>query len=128
MMEQTPGSMPLSLLQELCAQETQNYRSTRRSDEQYCLEIFRRAVVEAANEAWMALQEQFRENVLYWLRRHSRRVEALRVDTEQNYVDDTVKRLWQWSHNQRAELSALVEFNRQTGFKSLPGALKFLHD
>lgn len=71
--------------------------------------------MDSDNEAWIALQEQFRENVLYWLRCHSKRREALQVDTEQSYVDDAFRRLWQWGNNQKL------------AFRSLAGALKFLH-
>jgi DNA-directed RNA polymerase specialized sigma24 family protein len=115
-MEQAPDTMPLSALTYRCSQELGNYRQQKASDDRYCLEIFRRAMVDGDNEAWVALQERFRDNVLYWLRCHAKRQEALQIDTAQSYVDDTFKRLWQWSDNQKLE------------FRSLAGALKFLHD
>ncbi len=111
-----------------CAQEISNYHHGKLSDERYCLEIFRRALADDDNDSWIALQEQFRANVVFWLRRHSKRQEALQIENEQNYVDDTFKRFWQWGHNQRRAIGNLTEFDNLAGFNSLSGALKFLHD
>lgn len=125
-MEQPPDRMPLSLLQSRCAQEVGNYYHGKVSNECYCLEIFRRALVANDDDCWAALQEQFRAHVVFWLRRHSRRQEALQIESEENYVDDTFRRLWQWSYNQRAMLANLAEFDARLGFRSLAGALTFL--
>lgn len=126
-MEESLGETPLSILRSLCSQEIENYRSGDWSDDRYCLEIFRRAIVDHEEEAWAALQEQFREKVVCWLRAHSKSALALQIEPEQNYVDDTFKRLWQWAHNQRVELNALADFHGLVGFRSLPGAFAFLH-
>jgi DNA-directed RNA polymerase specialized sigma24 family protein len=125
-MEPSPDRMPLSLLISHCGQEISNYHQGNVSDERYCLEIFRRALVDDDNDSWAALQEQFQANVVFWLRRHSRRQDALQIESEQNYVDDTFKRLWQWGHNQRKVLDNLADFDGQKGFRSLAGALAFL--
>ena len=114
-MEQSPINMHLAALKYRCSLEINNYRQKKESDDRYCLEIFKRAIIDGDNEAWVALQEQFRENVLIWLRCHTKRQEALRIETEQNYIDDTFKRFWLWGNNQRFE------------FRSLAGALKFLN-
>lgn len=125
-MEQSPHRMPLSLLTSRCTQEVSNYHQGKVSDERYCLEIFRRALVDNDNDSWMALQEQFRANVVFWLRRHTRRQDALQVESEQDYVDDTFKRLWLWGYNQRKVLANLADFDAHEGFRSLAGALTFL--
>jgi len=114
-MEQSPINMHLAALKYRCSLEINNYRQKKESDDRYCLEIFKRAIIDGDNEAWVALQEQFRENVLIWLRCHTKRQEALRIETEQNYIDDTFKRFWLWGNNQRLE------------FRSLAGALKSLN-
>ncbi len=95
-MEQSPINMHLAALKYRCSLEINNYRQKKESDDRYCLEIFKRAIIDGDNEAWVALQEQFRENVLTWLRCHAKRQEALRIETEQNYIDDTFKRFWLW--------------------------------
>jgi DNA-directed RNA polymerase specialized sigma24 family protein len=114
-MEQSPIDMPIIALKQRCSQEISKYYQLKEGDDRYCLEIFRRAMIDGDNEAWIALQEQFRSNVLSWLHVHSKRQEALQIDTAENYVDDTFKRLWQWGKNQQHE------------FQSLAGALKSLH-
>ncbi|HJT57197.1 MAG TPA: hypothetical protein VJ761_11930 [Ktedonobacteraceae bacterium] len=114
-MEPEPHMMPLSALQERCSHELGNFQAKQPGNDRYCLEIFRRAIVESDDEAWIALREQFRDNVLYWLRCHAKRQEALQIENEQNYVDDTFTRLWDWGRN------------RKLAFRSLAGALKFLH-
>lgn len=114
-MDPAPNKLSLSALQHRCSLELDTYQPQQPGDDRYCLEIFRRAIVDGDNEAWIALQEQFRDNVLYWLRCHAKRQEALQIETEQSYVDDTFARLWQWDRNRKLE------------FRSLAGALKFLH-
>lgn len=114
-MEQSPNTMHIVALKSRCAQEISKYYRQRQGDDRYCLEIFRRAMIDGDNEAWTALQEQFRANVMSWLHSHSKRQEALQVDIEENYVNDTFKRLWLWGRNQQFE------------FQSLAGALKSLH-
>ncbi len=114
-MEPAPNEMPLPALQHRCAHELGAYRPQHPGDDRYCLEIFRRAIVDGDNEAWIALQEQFRDNVLYWLRCHAKRREALQIETEQSYVDETFARLWHWGRDGTLE------------FRSLAGALKSLH-
>jgi DNA-directed RNA polymerase specialized sigma24 family protein len=114
-MEPEPDKMPLSALQARCSHELGNFQSKQPGDDRYCLEIFRRAIVEGDNEAWIVLREQFRDNVLYWLRCHTKRQEALQIENEQNYVDDTFTRLWDWGRE------------RKLTFRSLAGAMKFLH-
>jgi len=127
-MEQSLHSMPLVVVTHRCSEEIKNHYRGLQNDEQFCLEIFRRALIDGDNDAWAALREQFQPNILYWLRHHTRGREALEIDLEQNYVNDTFSRLWQWGHNQKANFNHLGEFNSQKGFDSLPGALRFLHD
>ena len=114
-MEPAPNKMPLAALRHYCAHELATYQPQRPGDDRYCLEIFRRAIVDSDDEAWSALHEQFRDNVLYWLRCHSKRREALQMEAEQSYVDDTFARLWHWGRDGTLE------------FRSLAGALKSLH-
>ena len=114
-MDPRPQEMSLSLLQLRCSYELNHYQADQSDHGQYCLEIFKRAINQNDNAAWMTLQDQFSNYVLYWLRSHAKRLEALQFETEQNYVDDTFMRLWQWGHRSQRE------------FHNLGGALKFLH-
>ena len=108
--------MSLAALADRCALEVCKYRRHEANDDRYCLEIFRRAVVQRNREAWNILYTQFYESVCLWFRRHPYREAALRYETEKNYVDDTFKRFWQWSSKQQG-----LEFS------SLAAVLKALH-
>jgi len=127
-MEHSLHDISLIVITHRCSEEIRNYYRRLQSDERFCLEIFRRALIDGDNDAWVALQEHFTANVMYWLRRHPQRREALEIEPEQNYVDDTFMRLWQWGYNQKTNFNHLAEFNSQTGFDSLAGALRFLYD
>ncbi len=50
-MEKPPGQMSLATLTEYSAREISKYRRNEPSDDSYCLEILRRAVVLRSNEA-----------------------------------------------------------------------------
>jgi hypothetical protein len=87
--------MSLNTLTEYCAREMVKYRHKEECDDSYSLEIFRRAVMLCDNDAWIALQRQFNDNVRGWLGIHSHRALALRYEREQTYIDDTFRRFWQ---------------------------------
>ena len=114
-MDKPPGEMSLPDLAEYSAREMRKYRRKEACNDQYCLEIFRRAVVQRDNDAWSVLRQQFSENLQLWIRRHPHRETALRYQTEQNYVDDTFTRFWRAVSDQ-AQI-----------FSTLAGALKYLH-
>ena len=110
-----PGNRSLTDLVKLCTSEMGKYRRKEASDDQYCLEIFRRAIILCDNEAWAVLQRQFGEHVRIWLSRHPYREAALRHDEQQSYIDDTFRRFWQ----------AVSE--QQLIFQTLGSALSYLH-
>jgi hypothetical protein len=110
-----PENMSLPDLAELCTHEVSKYRRKEASDDHYCLEIFRRAVILQENEAWASLQRQFGENVRIWFARHPNREAALRHDGEQSYIDSAFRRFWQ----------AVSE--QQLTFHTLASALSYLH-
>jgi len=107
--------MSLTDLAQYCTSEMNKYRCKEPSDDQYCLEVFRRAVVLRENDAWVVLQRQFGENVRIWFGRHPCRQAALRLDGEQSYIDDAFRRFWQ----------AVSE--QQLAFHTLASALSYLH-
>lgn len=114
MEQQALNEMSLSLLAEHCVREIQKYRKSEQSDDSYCLEILRRAVVLHSNDAWAILQRLFSDNVRLWLARHAYREAALRHEVEQNYIDDAFRRFWQAVSDQGLT------------FTSLAGALRYL--
>ncbi len=107
-MEKPLEEMSLATLADCSTREINRYRHNETSDDRYCLEIFRRAVVMRDNEAWALIQRQFSENIRLWLGRHSYRDTALRHESEQSYVDDTFRRFWQAVSDQRLTFTSLA--------------------
>ena len=115
-MDKPPRDMSLSELADRCMGEIAKYSRKEPHDDQYCLEIFRRAMVEGDSDAWEVLHQRFSSILLGWVRRHPQREAAYRCDNENNYVDRAFRRLWMRTIRNQA-----LEFN------SLAGALRFLH-
>ncbi len=113
--DRPPGKMSLTDLAECCTCEMKKYRHKEPSNDKYCLEIFRRAVVLRNDDAWAVLRRQFSESVRIWLGRHPNRDAALRHDCEQSYIDDAFRRFWQAVSEQRLT------------FNTLASALSYLH-
>lgn len=114
-MEELPGQMSLSALEDRCMREIKNFRRGEAFNDQYCLEIFRRAIIHHDEQAWELLIRSFRGMVLGWLRSHPKRDLAYRFDSEQNYVDVTFARFWQATAR-----------NQELAFASLAAALSYL--
>jgi DNA-directed RNA polymerase specialized sigma24 family protein len=113
-MSELPGEMSLSALADRCMSEINNYRRGEASSDQYCLEIFRRAMQEHDDAAWTLLVDRFKEFLLAAFRRHPRREDASRLDSPENYVARAFARFWVAVHDQQVE------------FTSLGAALRFL--
>lgn len=109
------SALSISALAKHCAREIGNYRNGEPSNELYGLEIFRRAILQSDQDAWQCLQQCFSELVLSWLRRHPRKEEAYRFDSEENYVARTFERFW-----------LATAHNRKVEFTTLAAALKYL--
>lgn len=115
-MEESSSAMSLTALVDRCSHEIGNFRRGAEFDDQYCLELFRRAIMHQDQQAWEVLQEQFRKEVFGWMRRHPRREIACRFDSEENYVAHAFTRFWQATSR-----------NQQIEFTSLASALHYLH-
>lgn len=107
--------MDLSALEEHCGSEMQKQRRKETFDDQYCLEIFRRAIIQRADQAWVTLQQRFGETVRVWLRSHNSSDLALRHDSEENYIALTFSRFWYAVREQQVE------------FPTIYAALSYLH-
>jgi hypothetical protein len=100
--------MSLVALTECSMREMGRYRRKESSDDRYCLEILRRAVMQRDNDAWVVLQRQFSDNVRLWLGGHSHRDLALRYEGDQTYIDDTFRRFWQAVSDQSLSFSTIA--------------------
>lgn len=113
-MEDLPRNMRLSALADRCMSEINNFRRGEASSDQYCLEIFRRAMLEHDDAAWTLLVDRFQEFLLAAFRRHPRSEAATHLDSPENYVARAFARFWNAVHNQ------------QVMFTSLGSALRYL--
>jgi hypothetical protein len=89
-----PQNMSLSALAQCCMQEIDSFRRGEPSNEQYGIELFRRAVTERDPRAWEVVQQCFHDMMLGWMRHHPMRKAASRFDGEENYVAQAFARFW----------------------------------
>ncbi len=113
-MEELPKKMSLPALADRCMSEINKYRRGEASSDQYCLEIFRRAMQEHDDAAWTLLVDRFQEFLLAAFRRHPRCEAASHLDSPENYMARAFARFWVAVHDQQVE------------FTSLGAALRFL--
>ena len=107
--------MSLNSLGERCSSELTRHRRKEPADDRFCLEIFRRAIVQRVDQAWEVLQQRFGEVVRIWLRSHPSSDIALLRDSEENYIAQTFSRFWYAVREQAVE------------FSTLNAALSYLH-
>ena len=114
-MSELLGAMSLPALAGRCMSEIDNYRRGEASNDEYCLEIFRRAMREHDDAAWTLLVERFQEFLLAAFRRHPRYETAAHLDSPENYVARAFARFW---------IAAV--HNQQVTFTNLGAALLYL--
>jgi len=108
-MEENPKNMSLSVLADRCMMEISNHRRGEACNDQYCLEIFRRAMLERDDSVWALLVERFDEYMMGLFRRHVRREAASRLDTPENYIARAFERFWLAAvHNQQLRFTTLA--------------------
>src|SRR6266516_7116880 len=100
-----PGEISLQALAHRSLLEMGKFRRMEPSEDRYCLELLRRALVEQDEAAWSIVYTQWQESVRYWFRGNANCAAALRYDDEQAYIDDTFKRFWQSVKAQQLEFS-----------------------
>ena len=107
-MEDLPAHMSLTKLADRCMREIEKYRHKEPYDDQYCLEIFHRAMVQHNQDAWEILQKRFSPMVRAWVRNHAQRDAACRYQPEEDYVQDAFVRAWQASTRNILEFDSMA--------------------
>ncbi len=113
-MDDPPDLMGLAALEKRCQHEISNFRKGEAYDDRYCLEIFYRALKKRDDQAFELLVRNFRGVAIGWLRSHPGYENAMRHESEDNYVIDAFTRMWRAKHDQDMD------------FPSLAAALTFL--
>ena len=108
-------NLSLAMLAEHCMCEFKLYRRGEPANNQYAMELLRRALRQRDPLAWETVQHCFNELVLRWMDSHPLRTAACRFDSEENYVAQAFARFWQ----------ATVG-NRTIEFQTLAAALRYL--
>jgi hypothetical protein len=109
------NALSIETLVAQCSREIDNYRRGEPWNDEYALELLRRAIVQENHEAWSGMQHCFSGLVCKWLRRHPKSGVALRLNSEENYVVQTFERFWQ-----------AAALNRHMEFITLAAALQYL--
>ena len=108
-------AMSVSLLAECCIGEMNKYRRGEPHTDRYCVELFRRALVQRDTLAWEVMQKHFHNTMLRWMYGHPMRDNACRFDSEENYVAQAFARFW-----------LATADNQQVEFQSVAAALRYL--
>lgn len=108
-------AMSVSLLAECCMGEMNKYRLGEPHTDRYCVELFRRALMQRDMLSWEVIQERFHNTVLRWMSGHPMRDVACRFDSAENYVAQAFARFW---------LATAV--NQLVEFQSVAAALRYL--
>lgn len=108
----TLGTISLSDLSRLCAEETNKFYSQQTHDPRYCFELFRRAICNADERAWERVYAAYRPLVFRWVRRHPSFVAV--EEEAQYFVNRAFEKMWsamsaeKWSNFH--DLSALLRY------------------
>lgn len=84
--------MPTATLAEACREETARFGRREPSHDLPCLELFRRAVVERADDAWAAVFAQYGGMVRGWVRQHP--AAPTRRDDDDYWANRAFERFW----------------------------------
>lgn len=108
--------MSLTALADRCMREIEKYRLKEPYNDQYCLEIFHRALVKHDSDAWELLQKRYSPTVRAWMHNHPQRDMACRLQPEEDYVAETFVHVWQASTSNTLEFDSLAAALRYLKF------------
>lgn len=98
-------SLTISELAEQCQSAVRRYQQSGQSDEIYCFELFRRALLEQDEAAWQAIHSQYQTLVIFWVRNYSRFSQT--GEEADFFVNGAFARLWQ--SGSKAETAAKLD-------------------
>ena len=84
--------VPLSILAQQCAQETQEFFQSHTDHAQSCLELFQRAILSGQEVAWDYIYQQYEPQVRRWVLRHPQFNAT--GETAEYFVNMAFTRMW----------------------------------
>ncbi|HET9922387.1 MAG TPA: sigma-70 family RNA polymerase sigma factor [Ktedonobacteraceae bacterium] len=114
---QGPALQRLSVndLARCCAEETSKFLKQSVSNDRYCLELFRRAIVKRDDDAWACIYQQYAPLVLTWVTQHQSAAPVLGQDGGAPLVNAAF-----------AKFSQALTPAKMDNFDSLAAILKYL--
>jgi DNA-directed RNA polymerase specialized sigma24 family protein len=98
---------PLDELVQRCADERAKFGGGAPADPRYCLEIFRRALVDGTSDAWTAMYDAYYRMVLGWVKRHPAAKAVELRDSLEAYAHEVFERLLLSNRKKQVDLSTL---------------------
>jgi RNA polymerase sigma factor (sigma-70 family) len=98
-----------------CAEETNKFLKQNVSNDRYCLELFRRAIVKRDEDAWACIYQQYAPLVLTWVTQHQSAAAVLGQDGSGPLVNAAF-----------AKFSQALTPAKMQNFDSLAAILKYL--
>jgi DNA-directed RNA polymerase specialized sigma24 family protein len=107
--------LSLAELADHSIEEMSKYQRGDGCNDQYGLEIVRRATLQRDQDAWECLQVCFSGMVRHWMHRHPNRDAAFLFASEEDYIAQAFERFW-----------LATACHEQVEFSTLAGALQYL--
>lgn len=115
-----PQGVPIQLLSindlsRCCAEETSKFLRQSVSNDRYCLELFRRAIVQRDDAAWSYIYQQYAPLVLTWITQHQSAAPLLGQEGSGPFVNAVF-----------AKFAQALTPAKMDNFDTLAGILKYL--
>jgi hypothetical protein len=110
-----PERLSINELAQRCSEETNKFLKQNISNDRYCLEMFRRAIVNRDDDAWASIYQQYAPLVLTWVTQHQSAAPLLGQDGSGPLVNAAF-----------AKFSQALTPAKMENFDSLAAVLKYL--
>lgn len=110
-----PERLTINELAHYCSEETNKFLKQNVSNDRYCLELFRRAIVNRDDDAWASIYQQYAPLVLTWITQHQSATPLLGQDGSGPLVNAAF-----------AKFSQALTPAKMENFDALAAVLKYL--
>jgi RNA polymerase sigma factor (sigma-70 family) len=110
-----PERLSINELAQRCSEETNKFLKQNTSNDRYCLEMFRRAIINRDDDAWASIYQQYAPLVLTWVTQHQSAAPLLGQDGSGPLVNAAF-----------AKFSQALTPAKMENFDSLAAVLKYL--